>query len=71
MEFRDVQRASEARIGQDGEHSSRASGSPREAAAVLCVICGTGIDTVAELALTDLGPAHRRCRPAAHTDPLP
>jgi hypothetical protein len=36
-----------------------------EAPAVLCVICGTGIETVAEMVVTEEGPAHVRCRPAA------
>ena len=55
-------------IAGNGGHMSRQPESHQEAPAVLCVICGTGIDTVAELDVTDDGPAHIRCRPAADAE---
>jgi hypothetical protein len=55
-EYRELRRACEARI-------AKASGSRDEPPAVLCVICQTGIGSVAELATTDSGPTHVHCRP--------
>lgn len=39
-----------------------ASSSAIEPPAVLCAVCREGIGTVAELAVTDAGPMHVRCR---------
>jgi len=63
-EYRELRRAGEARIATNGNPRALASGSREEPPAVLCVICQTGIASVAELAVTDWGPAHGHCRPA-------
>jgi hypothetical protein len=62
-EFRELRRAREANITPNGKHLARASGLRAEPPAVLCEICRTGIGSIAELAMTDSGPTHVRCRP--------
>jgi hypothetical protein len=61
---RRLQGASAAKIVRSREGVARASGSPDEPPAVLCVICRTGIGSVTELTMTGSEPAHVRCRPA-------
>jgi hypothetical protein len=62
-EYRELRQAGEARIARKGTHLGGASGLRDEPPAVLCVICRTGIGSVAELAMTASGPAHVHCRP--------
>ena len=52
-------------IAGNGDDMPRRPEPHEEAPAVLCVICGTGIETAADLNVTDDGPAHVGCRPAA------
>jgi hypothetical protein len=69
-ESRGLERASAAKIAQSQERLARASSVREEPPAVLCVICQTGIGSVAELAMTGSRTTHVRCSPASPTDPL-
>lgn len=62
-ESRGLQRVREAKIAQNRERLAAASDLPDEPPAILCVICRMGIGNTAELAITDSGPTHVRCRP--------
>ena len=68
-EYRELRRASAAKIVQNRASLTRASGLRDEPPAVLCAICRTGIGSSAELVMTDSGPTHGRCRPTHSTDP--
>jgi len=50
-------------IAGNGGHMSSETEPHEEAPAVLCVICGTGIQTAVDLEVTEAGPVHVRCRP--------
>lgn len=63
-EVRGLPPASEARMAQSRERPVRSPGAPDEAPAVLCVTCGTGIGSMAEMTVTGAGPTHVRCLPA-------
>jgi hypothetical protein len=41
------------------------SESREERPAVLCAVCGEGIGSIADLAMSDAGPTHLGCRPAS------
>jgi hypothetical protein len=53
----------EDKMSPKGHRLAGTSGSNDEPPAVLCAICGTGIGTAAELAMTDAGPRHVDCQP--------
>lgn len=55
---------------QKNTRLARSSGSRDEPPAVLCGICRTGIGSLAELAMTAVGPTHIRCQPT-EPDPQP
>jgi hypothetical protein len=47
----------------EGRKLRRTRAARSEPPAVLCEICGTGIGSAAELAMTASGPTHVHCRP--------
>lgn len=60
----------EVKMSQNGNRFVGSSGSRNESPAVRCEICGTGIGTAADLAMTDGGPMHIRCQPThSEADP--